>query len=347
MAHPELQYLELLQYILDNGYKKELFMTPEVKKQYVDKGEEFPSIISTFGSMMRFDLKKWFPLLTTKKVFIKGIIHELLRLIKWSGNIKYLIDNDVHIWDERAWKKYIEKMKAKGIEDYLDLSDYAQSVKNDDVFAREYADLGSAYPVNRRHFKWEGDRQADQIARVIDCLKNNPNRKSIVVSARHPCYTYDMARPGESMALPPCHVTFQFNVNDKNELSCALFQRSGDMFLGIPFNIASYSLLTMMIAQITGLKLGEFVHFFGDAHIYSNHIDQVKEQITRAPKAFPTMKLNPDVMNIDDFVYSDFMLEGYDPHGPLRAEVFNCGGFEDKKDLSSKVEKFEKEELKN
>lgn len=325
--HPELQYLNLLQDILDHGTPKELFMTPEVKQQYIDRGEELPYITSVFGRMMRFDLKEWFPLLTTKKVFFKGIAIELLWLLQWSGNIKFLIDNDVHIRDERWWKKYVELKKLEWETNFLDVKQYLEKVKIDEAFASKYADLWSAYPVNWRHFKWHWDREADQIAWIIEWLKKRPNRKSYVVSARHPCYTYEMAREWESMALPPCHTTFQFNVNDKWELSCALFQRSGDMFLGIPFNIASYALLTMMVAQVTGLKLWEFVHFIWDAHIYSNQVEQVKEQISRTPKQFPTMKLNPDITNIDDFKYTDFKLEWYDPHGLLKWEVVNVGGF--------------------
>ena len=325
--HPELQYLNLLQDILDNWSPKELFMTPEVKQQYVDRGEELPYITSVFGRMMRFDLKEWFPLLTTKKVFFKGIAIELLWLLKWSGNIKFLIDNDVHIRDERWWKKYIELKKLEWENEFMDVKEYLDKVKTDEIFASKYADLWAAYPVNWRHFKWHGDREADQISWVIDGLKKRSNRKSYVISAWHPCYTYEMAREWESMALPPCHTTFQFNVNDKNELSCALFQRSADMFLGIPFNIASYALLTMMVAQVTGLKLGEFVHFIWDAHIYSNQIEQVKEQISRTPKQFPTMKLNPNITNIDDFEYEDFKLEWYDPHRLLKWEVVNVWGF--------------------
>lgn len=325
--HPELQYLNLLQDILDNGSPKELFMTPEVRQQYIDRREELPYIISVFGRMMRFNLKEWFPLLTTKKVFFKGIAIELLWLLQWSGNIKFLIDNDVHIRDERWWKKYIELKKLEWENEFMDAKEYLEKVKTDEIFASKYADLWPAYPVNWRHFKWHEDREADQIARVVEGLKKRPNRKSYVVSAWHPCYTYEMAREWESMALPPCHTTFQFNVNDKNELSCALFQRSADMFLGIPFNIASYALLTMMVAQVTGLKLGEFVHFIWDAHIYSNQIEQVKEQISRTPKQFPTMKLNPNITDIDDFKYEDFKLEWYDPHGLLRWEVVNVWGF--------------------
>lgn len=325
--HPEYQYLDLLQKILDEWTRKELFLTPEVQQQYIDRGEELPYITSVFGAMMRFDLRKWFPLLTTKKVFLKWIIVELLWLLKWSWNIKYLIDNNVHIWDEWWWKKYVEMKKIEWETKFMDLKEYLEMVKSDEDFATKYADLGPAYPVNWRHFKGHDDREADQIAWVIEWLKKRPNRKSYVVSARHPCYTYEMAREWESMVLPPCHTTFQFNVNDQGELSCALFQRSADMFLGIPFNIASYALLTMMIAQVTGLKVGEFVHFIGDAHIYSNQFDQVKEQISRTPKQFPTMQINPDIMDIDDFTYEDFTLQWYDPHWLLKWEIVNIWGF--------------------
>ena len=325
--HPELQYLNLLQDILDNGSDKELFLTPEVKQQYTDKGEELPYIRSVFGRMMRFDLTQGFPLLTTKRVFLKAITVELLWLLRGSGNIKFLIDNDIHIWDEWGWKKYVEIKKSEGETTFMDLKEYGEKVKSDAEFALKYADLGPAYPVNWRHFKGEGDREADQIQWVIDGLKKKPFRKSYVVSAWHPVYTYEMARSGESMALPPCHTTFQFAVTENNKLNCALFQRSADMFLGVPFNIASYALLTQMIAQVTGLELGEFVHFIGDGHIYSNHFEQCKEQISRTPVAFPTMKLNPEIKNIDDFTLEDFTLEDYNPLSKLKGEITNVGGF--------------------
>jgi thymidylate synthase len=324
--HPEYQYLNLLQQIIDQGADKPLFLTPEVKAQYDDKGEDYPFIRSVFGATMRFDLNQGFPLLTTKKVFLKAIIVELLWLLRGSGNIKYLIDRNVHIWDEWGWKKYVELKKLEGETDFMDLAQYLDKVKSDDQFATKYADLGPAYPVNWRHFKGEGDREADQIAWIISGLKKKPERKSYVVSAWHPVYTYEMARVGESMALPPCHTTFQFCVND-GKLNCALFQRSADMFLGIPFNIASYALLTMMVAQVTGLPVGEFVHFLGDSHIYSNHMDQVKEQIARQPRSFPSMKINPDITDIDSFALEDFTIENYDPHPPLKAPITNIGGF--------------------
>lgn len=324
--HPEKQYLNLLEQILGTGSDKPLFMTPEVKAQYDIKGETYPFIRSSFGAMMRYDLNEGFPLLTTKKVYLKGIIYELLWLLKGSGNIKFLIDNNVHIWDQWGWKKYVELKKLEGQNEFMNLEEYLGEVKNNSDFADKYADLGSAYPVNWRHFKGEGDREADQIAWIISGLKKKPERKSYVVSAWHPVYTYEMARTGESMALPPCHTTFQFCINN-GKLNCALFQRSADMFLGVPFNIASYALLTMMIGQVTGLPVGDFVHFFGDAHIYSNHFEQTKEQISREPKKFPTMKINPAITNIDDFKYEDFEIVDYNPHSLLKGEIFNAGGY--------------------
>jgi thymidylate synthase len=251
----------------------------------------------------------------------------LLWLLQGSGNIKFLIDNNVHIWDEWAWKKYIETKKIEGESEFLSLEEYVSRIKVDSDFALKYADLGASYPVNWRHFKGHDDREADQIAWVIEGLKKRPFRKSYVVSAWHPVYTYEMAREGESMALPPCHTTFQFNVNEKKELSCALFQRSADTFLGVPFNIASYALLTTMIAQVCDLKLGEFVHFFGDAHLYSNHFEPAIEQIKREPKPFPTLNLNPDIKNIDDFTMEDIGVENYDCHPTLKAPITNIGGF--------------------
>lgn len=325
--HQEKQYLDLMQDILDNGNRKEIFLTPEVKSQYDQQNLPYPSIISVFGRMMRFNLKKGFPLLTTKKVFFKAVKAELLWLLQGSGNIKFLIDNGIHIWDDWAWKKYVEKKKQEGKSEFLNLHDYISKLKSDSTFASKYGDLGAAYPVNWRHFKGHGDREADQIQWVIDGLKKRPFRKSYVVSAWHPVYTYEMAREGESMALPPCHTTFQFSVNEKKDLSCALFQRSADVFLGVPFNIASYALLTSMIAQICDLEVGEFVHFFGDAHLYSDHFAAVTEQLTRKPNTFPKLKLNPHIKQIDDFTMDDISIVDYNPHSILKAPITNVGGF--------------------
>lgn len=316
LRHEEYQYLDLLKDITKNGVDKPVFNNPNV------------SIRSVFGRQIRFDLSKGFPLLTTKKVFLRGIIQELLWFLKGDSNIKYLVDENVHIWDEWAFKKYkaqSEKLKVKS----LTQEEFIQKIKElpkDDAFVKKWGDLGNVYGVQWRKWKTSDGRLIDQLAWVIKELKTTPYRKSIVVSAWNPEFIYEMANPGKSMALPPCHTLFQFNTNN-GRLSLQLYQRSADTFLGVPFNIASYALFTMMIAQVVGLKPGEFVHTFGDVHIYSNHMTQVKEQLKRKPKPFPTMKINPKVKNIDDFKFEDFTLENYDPYPPIKGEVTVVGGF--------------------
>ncbi len=328
--HPEYQYLDLLQDILENGSDKEVFFTPEVRKQYEERGLQPPFIRSVFGRSMRFDLSQGFPLLTTKKVFIRGIIVELLWFLKGDTNIKFLVDNDVHIWDEWAWKRYNKLCGAKGLPEMAQ-DEFIAKLKEEPVesaFVKEWGDLIMVYGRMWRRWPASDGREIDQLAWVIDGLKEQPFRKSYVVSAWNPDFIYAMASKGNANEVPPfCHTTFQFQVTEGKKLNLALFQRSADSLLGVPFNIASYALLLKMVAQVTGLEEGEFVHFFGDAHIYSNHFDQVKEQISREPRPFPTMKLNPEVKNIDDFTYEDFTLEGYDPHPAIKAEIANIGGF--------------------
>ncbi|MEK7616425.1 MAG: thymidylate synthase [Patescibacteria group bacterium] len=323
--HPEYQYLDLLKDILKNGVDKPVFNNPGVK------------IRSVFGRQLRFDLKKGFPLLTTKKVFLRGIIHELLWFIKGDSNIKYLLDNDVHIWDEWAFKKYkvqsesLDKARdKKGKVKSLTQEEFIAKIKSlpkNSAFVKKWGDLGNVYGVQWRKWKTSDGRIIDQLKWAINELKTTPFRKSIVVSAWNPEFIYEMASPGKSMVLPPCHSLFQLNVNDKRELSLHLYQRSADSFLGVPFNIASYALFTMMLAQVVGLKPGEFVHTFGDVHIYSNHFDQVKEQLKRKPKAFPKMKINPKVKDIDAFRSGDFELIEYNPYPPIKGEVTVVGGF--------------------
>ena len=271
------QYLDLLQHILDDGFQK---------------GDRTGTgTISVFGHQMRFNLNEGFPLLTTKKVHLRSIIHELLWLISGDTNIKYLHDNKVTIWDEWA--------DSKG-------------------------DLGPVYGAQWRNWNNEG---IDQIADVIDSIKNNPNSRRHIVTAWNPSVLPDERSKdfaanvaAGKAALPPCHAFFQFYVAD-NKLSCQLYQRSADVFLGVPFNIASYSLLTMMIAQVCGLELGDFVHTFGDVHIYNNHIEQVKLQLSREPRPLPTMRLNPEIKSIFDFKYEDFKLENYNPYDAIKADV--------------------------
>ncbi len=260
------QYLDLMRHVLDNGVRKE--------------DRTGTGTLSVFGHQMRFDLAEGFPLVTTKKLHLKSIIHELLWFLAGDTNIRYLKDNGVSIWD--AW-------------------------------ADENGELGPVYGRQWRSWACEGGRSVDQITNVIERIRSNPDDRRLIVSA------WNVGEIPE-MALPPCHALFQFYVAE-GKLSCQLYQRSADIFLGVPFNIASYALLTMMVAQVTGLKPGDFVHTFGDAHLYSNHIEQARLQLSRSPKPLPEMRLNPKVKNILDFRYADFELAGYESHPHIKAPV--------------------------
>lgn len=331
MLHPEYQYLNLLQDILDNGSDKKLFFTAEVLKQYADKGEEPPYIRSVFGRQIRFDLTKGFPLLTTKKVFSRGIIEELIWFLSGSSNIKYLADKNVHIWDEWAWKRYHKYCLKNAPEQDLPQADFIKKIKElsaDDDFVKTWGDLITIYGRMWRKWPASDGREIDQLSWCIAGLKDKPYRKSYVVSAWNPDFIYAMATKSNANEVPPfCHTTFQFQATGAGVLNLGLYQRSADSFLGVPFNIASYALLLLMVAQVTGLKPGEFVHTFGDAHLYSNHFEQAKLQLSREPKPFPIIKINLDIKNIDDFKYEDFTLENYDPHPAIKAEIANIGGF--------------------
>jgi thymidylate synthase len=260
------QYHDLLQHILDNGTKKE--------------DRTGTGTISVFGYQMRFDLNEGFPCLTTKKLHLRSIIHELLWFLKGDTNIHYLKENNVSIWDE---------------------------------WADEDGNLGPVYGSQWRSWPAADGRHIDQIKQVIDQIKNNPDSRRIIVSAWN-------VGEIDKMALPPCHAFFQFYVAD-GKLSCQLYQRSADTFLGVPFNIASYALLTMMMAQVCGLKPGDFVHTLGDAHLYSNHLDQARLQLTRDFRPLPQMNINPNVKDLFDFKYEDFELINYDPHPHIKAAV--------------------------
>ncbi|MEZ7900944.1 MAG: thymidylate synthase [Urechidicola sp.] len=270
------QYHDLLKHILDNG---------EQKGDRTGTGT-----ISSFGYQMRFDLSKGFPMVTTKKLHLRSIIHELLWFLKGDTNIKYLKENKVRIWDD---------------------------------WADENGDLGPVYGHQWRNWNSDG---IDQIANAIEQIKNNPNSRRIMVSAWNPSVMPDTSKSfsenvaNNKAALPPCHAFFQFYVSN-GKLSCQLYQRSADTFLGVPFNIASYALFTMMVAQVCDLEYGDFIHTFGDVHLYNNHIEQTELQLSREPKALPTMKLNPEIRSIFDFTYEDFELVNYDPHPHIKGEV--------------------------
>ncbi len=325
--HPEYQYLDQLKFLLEKGYQKPLFLKDEVKQQYLSRGESIPTINSRFGEVRAaYDLSQGLPLLTTKKVFFKGVLIELLWFLQGSNDIRYLQENGVKIWDEWQWKKYVNVQKAQGLE-YIEFSDFSKQIREDAEFAAKYSDSGAPYGVNWRNFKGEGSKKADQIQWIINSLRKNPNRKCYVVSAWHPAYIYEMAIPGESVELPACHTFFHVNVNE-GKLDLLMYQRSADMFLGVPFNIASYGILLMMLAQVTEIPAGKFIHIFGDSHVYSNTEEQIKDQISRTPRPFPTLKINPNITSINDFKFDDFELVGYDPHPLLKGEVVNVGGFD-------------------
>lgn len=301
MNTPEQAYLNLLKDILENG---------DYKDDRTNTGT-----VSVFGRQIRFDLSQGFPLLTTKKMFLKGVIYELLWFLKGESNIRYLVDHDVHIWDEWPYKYYTQQTQKESVTP-LSQQDFIAKIKLDDKFAGRWGKLGPVYGVQWRHWKTPDGQEIDQISEVINKIKTNPSDRRLIVSAWNVADIETMAKAG----LPPCHSLFQFYVV-KDRLSCQLYQRSADMFLGVPFNIASYSLLTMMVAQVTGFKPGEFVHTFGDAHIYSNHIEQVREQLSRKPRPLPVMKINPRVKDIFAFGYEDFTLEGYDPYPAIKAPI--------------------------
>ena len=274
------QYLDLIRTVLEKGSKKE--------------DRTGTGTISYFGYQMRFDLSEGFPLLTTKKVHLKSIIHELLWFVRGDTNIKYLVDNDVSIWNDWPYKKYAESDEFQG----EDIKQFAEKIKTDNDFAQKWGNLGPVYGKQWRNF--DG---IDQLKNIIEQIKTNPDSRRLIVSSWNP-------KDIPFMALPPCHSLYQFYVCD-GKLSLQLYQRSGDIFLGIPFNIASYSLLLMMVAEVCGLQPGTFVHTIGDAHIYSNHMEQVNIQLQREPYPLPKMVIKRHVDNIEDFQYDDFELQDY------------------------------------
>jgi thymidylate synthase len=297
------QYHDLLRHILD---------------QWANKSDRTGTWTkSVFGYQMRFDLSKWFPLLTTKKVYTKAIIHELLRFITWSTNIRYLVQNWVRIRNERPFQYRLNQTWQSS--EYLKHSDarkekmneFVDKIKYDESFANQRWELWPVYGKQWRDFGW-----VDQLQQALDMIKNNPDSRRIIVSAWN---AWEIQAMTQSW-LPPCHAFFQFYVNQW-KLSCQLYQRSADVFLGVPFNIASYALLTHMVAQVTGLQVWVFIHTLGDAHIYSNHFDQVNLQLSRDSRPPPKLKLNQSITSLFDFNYEDITIHDYDPHPAISAPV--------------------------
>lgn len=284
------QYLDLCKYILENGHKKD------------DRTNT--GTISVFGYQMRFNLNEGFPLLTTKRVHLKSIIHELLWFISGDTNIKYLVDNDVRIWNDWPYKDYKNSSEYQG----ETIEEFAAKIKEDAAFAAKWGNLGPVYGKQWRNFNG-----VDQLSNLIEQIKTNPNSRRLIISAWNPSEV-------DSMALPPCHSFMQFYVCD-NKLSCQLYQRSADVFLGVPFNIASYALFTMMIANVCNLEYGDFVHTLGDAHIYLNHLTQINKQLTRTPRQLPKMIINKDVKSIFDYKFEDFELVDYNPYKGIKGDV--------------------------
>ncbi len=332
-THPEYQYLNLLQEVLEKGFRK------------VDRGTGDASY-SLFGKQMRFDLSKGFPLLTTKKVYWKGVLYELFWFLKGMTNIRYLIENNVHIWDDYPYKIYVEKNSKLKIQNLkikiksqklLSKEEFVEKLKTDAEFAKEWGELPRIYgemwrkwPSSAKTQAGKPKRTIDQLAWLIQEIKDDPNAHNLIVSSWNPEYLYGMAIPDEASRFPICHNMYQVNIID-GKLSLHLYQRSADLFLGVPFNIASYALLTHILSRVTGYEPGEFIHTFGDVHIYELHLEQVKEQKKRKPKRFPNIRFLKEFKSIDECEPDYIKLEDYNPYPPIKAALSVSGGLYQKK----------------
>jgi thymidylate synthase len=329
MKHPEYQYLDLMRDILDHGVRK------------VDRGTGDASY-SVFGRQIRFDLSQGFPLLTTKKMYWKGVLHELYWFMSGQSNIKYLIDNNVHIWDDYPYRIYIEKTKIQNSKlksnskSQIPMSkeEFIDKIESDLKFAKKwgklpkiYGELWRSWPCKSKDLQ-DKPRTIDQLKWVIQEIKDDPAAHNLIVTSWNPEYLYTMATKKDASRFPICHNMYQVNIID-GKLSLQLYQRSADIFLGVPFNIASYALLTLILAKVTGYEPGEFVHTFGDVHIYEMHLNQVKEQLGRVPKKLPTIRFNHNFKTIDDFKPEHVDLVAYDPHPSIHAIFSVTGGVYD------------------
>lgn len=309
--HPEQQYLDLLRETLEDG------------EEQVDKGTGVKTY-SLFGRQIRFDLSQGLPLLTTKKVYWNGVLHELYWFMSGQSNIKYLVDNNVHIWDDYPLRIYNEKV-AKGEVPELSKEEFVAKIAEDADFAAAHGELPHIYGELWRRWPASDGREVDQLAWAVEELRKDPDAHNTLVSSWNPEYLYGMARPGEGARFPICHNMYQINIK-RGKVCLQLYQRSADIFLGVPFNIGSYALLTMIIAKILGREAGEFVHTFGDLHIYENHKEQAREQLTREPKAFPKIEL-AGFDSLDSFRPEHVSLVGYEAHPPIKAALSVVGGY--------------------
>lgn len=331
MQHPEHQYLNLARDILDNGVKQEDMGTGAVTH-------------SVFGRQIRFDLSLGFPLLTTKKTYWKAIIWELWWFLSGQTNIKSLVDNNIHIWDDYPYKIYLELIK-KGEVENISQDEFIKKIANDNDFAKKYGELPRIYGEMWRNWPTKTGRTIDQVQWVVDQIKMDPDCHNALVNSWNPEYLYEMALLDESSRFPICHNMYQCNVKN-GKLSLQLYQRTADIFLGVPFNIASYALLTHVLAKITGYEPGEYIHTFGDVHAYSNHIDQLKKQLKKAPLPFPALTISDHVKTINDFKPEHAILTNYQSHETIKAELSPAGGFKSK-DWEEHLKTKKKQEIIN
>ena len=313
--HPEYQYLDLLKEALEDGIVK------------IDRGTDI-KLRSLFGRQTKYDLSQGFPLLTTKKVYWKGVLYELYWFMSGQTNIKYLVDNNVHIWDDYPYKVYNKKQETNNKLQKLTKEEFVKKIKEDANFAKKYGELPRIYGEMWRKWPTRTDRTIDQLRWVLQEMKEDPDAKNLIVTSWNPEYMYTMATFEDANRFPICHNMYQIS-NRNGKLDLQLYQRSADLFLGVPFNIASYALLTMILAKIAGLEPGIFTHTFGDVHVYDNHTEQVKEQLTREPRPFPTITFNHDFKTVDEFRPEYVDLHDYDPHPMMKAELTVAGGLYD------------------
>lgn len=315
MEHPEYQYLNLLKETLEKG------------EEQVDKGTGVKTY-SVFGRQIRFDLSEGFPLLTTKKVYWNGVLHELYWFMSGQSNIKYLVDNNVHIWDDYPYKIFMEKVE-KGAFPSMTKDEFIAKIKDDADFAKAHGELPHIYGESWRRWPADDGRAVDQLGWAIEELRKDPDAHNTLVTSWNPEYLYAMARPGEGARFPICHNMYQINIKH-GKVCLQLYQRSADVFLGVPFNIASYALLTAIVAKILGREPGEFVHTFGDLHIYENHKEQALEQLSRKPNPLPSISFGQDFDSLDNFKPEYVELKDYNPHASIKAELTVAGGYNKK-----------------